>query len=388
MLAQISPMGRGGRGASVTGLALLTALLVLAIGRDAIWPADPVVRRLPLPPSPQASGLDAPAGHLIVAIVGPRLPDEVRIYNLRHGTLVQRIAVAPVPLALAVDERTGRVFVAQGDTTLSILDGWQGRVLRTVAVGLLPLAVAVDARTHRVFVAGRAPLLAADFAEMIATSYGRPTGYVSTLDSRSGTLEGTVAVGQEPIALAVDAQRSRVFVANSGSATVSVLDARRGTLLRTVVVGPAPAAVVVDERRGRVFVATVRGVAVLDARTGAWVRLLRTDTTFRALAVEGRSGHLLGITARDDRVQIIDAGRGTLQQTIHVGLRPQTIALDQRDGWVILTQRGGRTRAVPPWWEQGTRWLSRRLTWLPGRLLAAPGSALPDRVSIIDLAPR
>jgi len=55
-------------------------------------------------------------------------------------------------------------------------------------------------------------------------------GTVSVLDAVTGRLRGTIRVGAQPIALAVDGQRSRVFVVNEGISnlpgSVTVLDAR------------------------------------------------------------------------------------------------------------------------------------------------------------------
>src|SRR5438552_473478 len=71
---------------------------------------------------------------------------------LEHGVvpppLVRTVPVGQGPTALALDQRTHRVFVANSDdNTVSVLDADRGTLLRTVAVGRYPDAVAVDART-------------------------------------------------------------------------------------------------------------------------------------------------------------------------------------------------------------------------------------------------
>src|SRR5207248_11396248 len=89
----------------------------------------------------------------------------------------------------------------------------------------------------------------------------------------------TSTVGRAPLALAVDGQTRRVFVANFGSATVSMLDAGSGAVLATTAVVPYPDALAIATKPGRVFVASSvtamnpDRVDVLDAGTG---RLLRT----------------------------------------------------------------------------------------------------------------
>jgi YVTN family beta-propeller protein len=75
------------------------------------------------------------------------------------------------------------------------------------------------------------------------------------LDTRTGKLLRTVAVGALPTAVAVDERIGAVFVANAGSHSVSVLKASTGTVRRTIEVGTAPVAVAVEAGGGRVFVA-------------------------------------------------------------------------------------------------------------------------------------
>src|ERR671938_1618887 len=87
-------------------------------------------------------------------------------------------------------------------------------VVRTVAVGSAPLALAVDGRTRRVFVA----------------NFGSAT--VSVLDAGSGAVLATTAVIPYPDTLAIATTPGRVFVASSvtPSGRLDVLDAGTGRL--------------------------------------------------------------------------------------------------------------------------------------------------------------
>jgi YVTN family beta-propeller protein len=181
-------------------------------------------------------------------------------------------------------------------------------VLRTVAVGTNPDAVAVDERTGHVFVvnAGQDP----------------HNGSVSVLDARGGAMLRTVAVGTQPDAVAVDERAGRVFVVNAGSGTVSVLDARSGIVLHTSADPLAPRTVAVDEKTGRVFVAngagppgqgnvTVGGsVSVLDARSGAVLSTVPVGLAPFALAVDEKHGLVFVANQRDNNVSVLDARTG------------------------------------------------------------------------------
>jgi DNA-binding beta-propeller fold protein YncE len=164
-----------------------------------------------------------------------------------------------------VDKRTGRAFVInQNSDSVSVLDTHSGALVHTTNIGKDLFALAVDEQTGRVFVAS-------------GNTFG-VNGSVSILDAVSGRLVRSVTVGMLPAAVAVDARSGRVFVANKGpldsnlvplnNGTVAVLDARGGAVLRTVVVGTYPTAIAVDERAGRAFVVNASGTTV--RRSQGW----------------------------------------------------------------------------------------------------------------------
>jgi YVTN family beta-propeller protein len=161
--------------------------------------------------------------------------------------LPNAIALSGMPYALAIATGTCRAFARNVDGSVNVLNLTRGTLLRTVQVSAQPgyvrlaPAVAVDDRTQRVFVANGGD--------------STDSGSVSVLDAVSGAVARTVSPGAHPVAVAVDAQRGRVFVANHGSGSVSILDATTGAVLRTIPVEGLPALVAVDARRARVFVA-------------------------------------------------------------------------------------------------------------------------------------
>ena len=104
-------------------------------------------------------GVDAASGR---AVVPTSYDHSVSILAARSGRVLRTLALDQgtsgdgLPtgaLAVAVDARTGRAFVATAETgTVGVLDVRTGSVLRTIAVGVHPLAIAVAERTDRAFV--------------------------------------------------------------------------------------------------------------------------------------------------------------------------------------------------------------------------------------------
>jgi DNA-binding beta-propeller fold protein YncE len=118
-----------------------------------------------------------------------------------HTGVVHTVPVSGSLGPLAVDERTGYVFVAnQDDSSVSMVDAASGRIAHTLALGLPPRALAVDQRRDRVVV-----LTSEEFVP------AAPIGQVQVLDGQTGRRLHTMAVGADANALALDERTGKVF---------------------------------------------------------------------------------------------------------------------------------------------------------------------------------
>jgi YVTN family beta-propeller protein len=245
---------------------------------------------------------------------------EVVASRLAATPVVETTMVGLGPGTTAVDEQTERVFVVNSeDRTVSLLDSRTGRLLRTIAVGFYPELVAVDTPSGHAFV-------------------GTDEGQVSMLDGRTGSVLQSVQVGTAVADLAVDEQTGRIFGADPDDGTVSLLDARSGAVLATVAVSGDPQHVAVDARTGRAFVAsedvTGGNITVLDARSGAVVSTLRVGPAPH-LWVQERVGRVL-VYDRVGHVAVLDARSGRLLRTMALGVDIYAGAVDERTGRAIM----------------------------------------------------
>ncbi len=218
-------------------------------------------------------------------------------------------------------------------------------VLRTVGVGRDPVALAVDERAGRVFVVGAA-------------------GSVTTLDATTGSVIRTVAVGRGAQTVAVDEATGRAFATDPGR--VFMLDAHTGAVLRAISVGGGgpTGGLAVDARHGEVFVA-VRGVdhgpagsgpgsiAVLDATTGQTRRTIHADADL--LAVDGVAQRLIvpyqcggDASTADACADTLDAATGRRLKTVDFGGEEgftqgvTAVAVDARAGRAFVLYGDGR----------------------------------------------
>jgi YVTN family beta-propeller protein len=118
------------------------------------------LRTLTVGSRPSAIAVDERKGRVYVVNDGD---NSLSILDAHSGTPLQTVAVGQNPDAVAVDARTGRVYVASAGATdaagntvgpgsIEVLDAHSGQIARTMAVGIAPSAVAVDERTGDVFV--------------------------------------------------------------------------------------------------------------------------------------------------------------------------------------------------------------------------------------------
>ena len=344
---------------------VVLGLLVLLVGvagarRTEAGPVVHVIARRTLDGTPLAIALEGapqredPGGPAFVLTSDDH---GVEVLDPRSGALRGTLAAGSNPLTLAVDTRTGRVFVAgydpgpptaslgsccaNGTARVRVLDIGSGRLVQAVPVGLPPIALAVDAQHGRVFVSSCSPT--------------DRTSRVSVLDARSGRLLRTLVIGPFARAVAVDTRRGHAFVvAADGSerGQVSMLDSSGSRPLRTVAVAPAPDAMAVDERTGRVFVLTPRSVGVLDSHSGALLRMTRLGSDLVSLAVDEQTSRVFATAETALRgtgsVSVLDARSGQLLRTVAVDLLPVAVAVDERHHRVFVASQSLADGGGPP----------------------------------------
>jgi YVTN family beta-propeller protein len=229
------------------------------------------VRTVPVGAAPAAVAVDVPTARVFVANAGD---NSVSLLDAHSGALLRTMHVGTGPQggprAVAVAARAGRAFVASGDSLL-LLDARSGAVLRAVPTGIgtlagNPVAVAIDERLSRVFVANVSlPDAASPWDNSLVL-----------LNARTGDVLGNLPLAAPPVAVAIDARTERVFLATAGPrrsgrasdpGSMSVLDARTGVVRRTITLGWSPRAIALDTRTGRAFVVTggSNTVAILDS---------------------------------------------------------------------------------------------------------------------------
>jgi len=354
-----------------------------------------LIRSMTLDQNPMAVAVDTGASHAIVAVDSglSGAPGHVLILDDKTGALLRTVDVGHALSALAIDERAGRVYLADSvapaglpsaTATLYVLDEQSGRVSRNMALDVPVVAMAVDSRSGRLLTVSRGAI--------VNGAYG--IGTVAVRDAATVTALYTGTTGMYPTSIAIDARSQQVFIANLLDNSVSVLDARNGHTLRTITLGPPPGrvvAVAVDARARHVFALslpptiaggpqpTLGGLVMIDLATGRLTRVIALRNP-AALDVNERTGRVF--VATDGNVQVRDGVSGRLLRTITTGVSPSALAVDDLSGRVILIRGDGAARDSDAWaWVPG--WLRAKLPFVPQPSIHF--HAIPASVSIFDL---
>ena len=168
------------------------------------------------------------------------------------------------PNGLAVDNIRKRLYVANSiRDTLGIVD-LNTDTMTEVAVGDNPMGVALGPGGKMVYVSNYA------------------AGTVSVFDANLGTVVATVTVGTNPTGVDVDLAIKRLFVANGGSSTVSVIDIKTNLVAHTVNLPAGATPEGISVRPGVLAVSNVGtgGISLIDTSTLATIRTLAVDGTW------------------------------------------------------------------------------------------------------------
>lgn len=220
-------------------------------------------------------------------------------------------------------------YITRGWTNLvDVIDTSSASVVGTVAVGDQPVGVAVT--PTRAYVANTL------------------SNTVSVIDTTTNTVVATIPVGQRPYGVAADAANQRVYVTNQNDNSVSVIDAANNTVVATVGVGVRPVGVAVHPSGTKVFV-TSPGSGTLDVIETAGPALDASITIGNAVAGVAVSpdGTRVWIPYHSGggRLAVFETETGNVT-SISIDSFPFGVAVDPQGSRVYVGHIGGAVTVV------------------------------------------
>ena len=204
------------------------------------------------------------------------------------------------------------VYVANsGNGSVSAFDTGTGSVFATIAVGGEPVDVAISPNGKRAYVANK------------------DSDSVAVIDTVANAVVATVTVGKEPLGIAVSPDGRHAYVANFGGETVSTIDTGSNSVVATIPVGKEPDGVAVSPDGSRLLVAQRSGnVAVIDTGTNAIVGTAPDPLAPSRLAVVPNGGRAFVTDSAAASATAFSPLNGSLiGAPIPVGLKPAGVAI-------------------------------------------------------------
>jgi YVTN family beta-propeller protein len=224
-----------------------------------------------------------------------------------------------------------------GSNSVTVLDLVNMQQAGTIPVGDDPTAIAVNPNNDEVYVANS----------------GGAT--VSVIDARTNRVAATIAVHRSPSSIDVDSDGERAYVANSGSNNVSVIDLKIWREIATVSAGEEPVAARISPDGNTLVVANRGGnsVSVIDAKTlkvraafngcpQAGDTVILPDSSRAFVACTG--GHqvmVLGLAR--EHGQLPESQTDHLLDLLDVGQTPVHLAMKPDGGEIFVSNYGSDT---------------------------------------------
>ncbi len=247
-----------GRFLLVTGILLVTGLVVTIVSPRVSWAATPGIRII-------KTGSHSPFGSPLSSVAVDRTTNMVYVANGKSVSVIDggtekvmgTIHVDSLTTGIAVDPVTDMVYVANGKS-VSVIDGGTEKVMGTIHVDSITTGIAVDPVTDMVYVA----------------KYNAYTAYfglanvntISVIDGGTEKVMGSIHENTNGFEFVVDPVTDMVCVANGKS--VSVIDGGTEKVMGTIHVDSLTTGIAVDPATDTVYATNGKSVTVIS-RTDA-----------------------------------------------------------------------------------------------------------------------
>jgi len=206
----------------------------------------------------------------------------VTMFNPGTLELIKTIKYAgEKPDALAYDPSSALVFVANGGATgdLTVIDPAKGAIVGTVDLGAGKLEVLAFDGQGRGFV----------------NDEDRSVVHVFDTHTLKPVAKWPLAPGEEPTGLAIDRAHHRLFAA-CGNERLVVLDTDTGKVVDTVAIGASPDGAAFQAQTGHVFVSNGDGTMTVIGKSSAGryavLQTVKTATGARTIDLDESTGRL------------------------------------------------------------------------------------------------
>lgn len=387
------------------------SVINLATGTVVATVAVPPLQPGGTPPTPHAVAVNPLTG---LALVAHRTTNFASVFDVNAGAFIgtvggtetATVSTGEQPAVIVEPKLDWALVTPGGAGALTFVDLSRQRVLATATLGTSVRGIGINSETARAVLTDPFSAnvrifslldqsvvnLALEFGHVaaaanpltdMAVTVNASTNLASVIDLRTPARVGTVAVGSEPRAVAIDPGTNRAVVVNEGSNNITLIDLGAIRTLHVLQVNPsttftsdadltvsvighgftAASVVRLDETAlPTTFVSSRRLEATVPAALLAGPRRFALDVVVpgpeqsnvaefavlqaiavgdapRAVAIDPKLNIALVVNNGSEDVSRIDLATGTVTDTIEVGGRPEAVAILSRAARALVSSR-------------------------------------------------
>jgi hypothetical protein len=262
-------------------------------------------------------------------------------FTVQQSIDVTGCSATPYPSGVAIDAQQNIAAVSlAGCNSLALINLSNGTG-QTVAVGSNPLGVAVIPRLHLAVVANNV------------------SNTASVVDELGASVKSTISTGAGPIGVAADPDTGEAAVANSVANTVSIINVASGGS-RSITTGQRPIAVAFNYQNHQVAIATTGAtafntgtVSFADAGAGSTTSSFSVNTPTSVIydpwpgdcPASNTVGCYLANSSTNNNADILDPTTST-EIPFRIGINPTAIAYNYLTSTLVSTNTASHTVTV------------------------------------------
>jgi YVTN family beta-propeller protein len=235
-------------------------------------------------------------------------------------TLIADIKVGKIPVDIAVNPTTNKVYVANRDSnTLSVIDGkTNSNATKNIQVGAKPIRIAVNPTTNKIYVA----------------NYG--DGTVSVIDGNTNSVIANLTIGGRLFAVAVNPNTNKVYVANDDSNFVYIIDGNENIvtkMLKIFFTNIKFPKIFVNPNTNKVYIPLndIKRIYSIDGNTNN-IAIIPLDILeqLSEIAINVNRNEIYIANYRSGTVYVIDGNTNNIVAEIDVGVKkfPDVMSID------------------------------------------------------------
>ena len=303
-------------------------ILILLLMLSASLLASAQLKQIAIIDLPGRPGFDSVAfanGHLVIAHAAAGTVD---IFNPIRRRLVAQVTGLGRPTGIAVDEASGKVYIANSDAkNIVVISAKDWQVQGTIPLQAEPASLLIAGKTLYVT---------------------QPhTSSIATVSLPGGTPGEVIAVGGSPQAMAFDLQRNLLLATVQETSEVIGVDASGQVVKRIHLAASQPTGIALDATQRRLFVAVRSAVLVLNPESGNELARIASPQGTDNLWFDGATRSLYA-SASDGSISIIQGNNNQFTLTENpTQVRGHTLAVDSAKNLVYVAGgREGRSKLV------------------------------------------